>query len=267
MQYRLLLLDIDGTLRPYPCEKVPEENVRAIQAVQRRGVKVAIATGRGRHAVSDEMLNGIRPDYWLCSAGALLLDSHDRELFRNPMPLELVRKAHDFCEEHNYPLFMNYADGNFIHVGYDAFLAGGEDRLKFKSARYEPDGQRYLREAPFSCFAWMPQEMEAEFHRRYPDSGAAFYFYRGRFCDIMQSRVTKASGLEQLLAILGIAREESAFVGDGENDIPLLHYAGISFCMADGQEAAKAAARHICPASMDCGVAAVCRMLWSDAFD
>ena len=51
MQYKLLLLDIDGTLRPGSCERVPKENAEAVCAVQRAGVKVAIATGRGRIGV------------------------------------------------------------------------------------------------------------------------------------------------------------------------------------------------------------------------
>ena len=48
MKYKLLLLDIDGTLRPGSCERVPKENAEAVCAVQKAGVKIAIATGRGR---------------------------------------------------------------------------------------------------------------------------------------------------------------------------------------------------------------------------
>ena len=45
MKYKLLLLDIDGTLRPGSCERVPKENAEAVCAVQKAGVKIAIATG------------------------------------------------------------------------------------------------------------------------------------------------------------------------------------------------------------------------------
>ena len=43
MHYKLLLLDIDGTLRPDSCERIPRENAEAVNAVQRAGVKIAIA--------------------------------------------------------------------------------------------------------------------------------------------------------------------------------------------------------------------------------
>ena len=71
MKYKLLLLDIDGTLRPGSCERVPKENAEAVCAVQKAGVKIAIATGRGRIGVGKGLLRSIRPDYWVCAAGGL----------------------------------------------------------------------------------------------------------------------------------------------------------------------------------------------------
>ena len=38
MQYKLLLLDIDGTLRPGGYDRIPRENADAVNAVQRAGV-------------------------------------------------------------------------------------------------------------------------------------------------------------------------------------------------------------------------------------
>ena len=32
MRYKLLLLDIDGTLRPGSCEQIPKENAAAVRA-------------------------------------------------------------------------------------------------------------------------------------------------------------------------------------------------------------------------------------------
>ena len=74
MSYRLLVLDIDGTLRPSGQDRVPRAVAEAVCAVQRSGVRVAIATGRGRCCIPKGMLRSIRPDYWLCAAGAQLLD-------------------------------------------------------------------------------------------------------------------------------------------------------------------------------------------------
>ena len=88
MKYKLLLLDIDGTLRPGSCERVPRENAEAVCAVQKAGVKIAIATGRGRIGVGKGLLRSIRPALLglrgRCPAGGLqgcgsgLAPSYDR---------------------------------------------------------------------------------------------------------------------------------------------------------------------------------------------
>ena len=80
MKYKLLLLDIDGTLRPGSCERVPRENAEAVCAVQKAGVKIAIATGRGRIGVGKGLLRSIRPDYWVCAGGAQLVDYKGADL-------------------------------------------------------------------------------------------------------------------------------------------------------------------------------------------
>ena len=45
MPATLLVLDIDGTLRPHGEPRVPKENVDALRTVQKAGVKLVIATG------------------------------------------------------------------------------------------------------------------------------------------------------------------------------------------------------------------------------
>ena len=69
MPATLLVLDIDGTLRPHGEPRVPKENVDALRTVQKAGVKLVIATGRCRAEIPAKMLRGIRPDYWICAAG------------------------------------------------------------------------------------------------------------------------------------------------------------------------------------------------------
>ena len=67
MKYKLLLLDIDGTLRPGSCERVPKENAEAVCAVQKVGVKIAIATGRGRIGPTTGSAQAVR-SWWTTRA-------------------------------------------------------------------------------------------------------------------------------------------------------------------------------------------------------
>ena len=123
MQYRLLLLDIDGTLRPQGQSRIPPENVAAVAAVQRAGVLATVATGRGRASVSAALLNGLRPDYWLCAAGAQVEDAAGRVLHRTVMSAAEVAAVTAFCAENNWPVRFTFTDGAYAYVSYEAFAA------------------------------------------------------------------------------------------------------------------------------------------------
>lgn len=98
MKYKLLLLDIDGTLRPGSCERVPRENAEAVCAVQKAGVKIAIATGRGRIGVGKGLLRSIRPDYWVCAGGAQLVDYKGADLALHRLTTEEMYALVDFLK-------------------------------------------------------------------------------------------------------------------------------------------------------------------------
>ena len=98
MQYQLLTLDIDGTLRPNELPAVPRENVNAVRALQKAGVRVAIATGRCRGGISKQLIGGIRPDYWICAAGAQVLDGQDNTLYTGRMTDQQMYALVDFFE-------------------------------------------------------------------------------------------------------------------------------------------------------------------------
>lgn len=53
---------------------------------------------------------------------------------------------------------------------------------------------------------------------------------------------TKAKALEKLCETLGLKRENVLALGDGDNDMPMIEFAGIGVAMANGEEHIKAAA-------------------------
>lgn len=73
--------------------------------------------------------------------------------------------------------------------------------------------------------------------------------------EIVPTGVNKAAGLARVAAILGIPREETIAIGDGENDISMLRWAGLGIAMANAPENVKAAADVIAPACDEDGAA------------
>lgn len=66
--------------------------------------------------------------------------------------------------------------------------------------------------------------------------------------EIMPPNVNKGTGLALAAQALGIPREETIAIGDGENDIAMLRWAGLGIAMANAPDNVKAAADVIAPA-------------------
>ena len=73
--------------------------------------------------------------------------------------------------------------------------------------------------------------------------------------EIVSPEADKGTGLRQAAEWLGIPREEVIAVGDGENDIPMLRWAGLGVAMGNAPDNVKAAADLIAPPCDEDGAA------------
>ena len=262
----MLLSDIDGTLRPFSSPVIPDENVRAIHAIQSIGVKFAISTGRSRSTIPAGMLNGILPDFWICAGGAQILAGDGSEISVSRMPPEKMDAITEFCAARNCPLRFVFSDGIYIYSGYEEY----QEWAVLQGFKYQmadgTDRKHHLTEMPFAASALLPDPMIEDFCRIYPGAGLRFPSIYRHHRDILWGEQSKASGLETLLKICGFSMEECVSVGDGENDVEILAETGMSYCVEHGSPQAMAAAHKICPSAEEFGVAAVCRELWPEAF-
>jgi hypothetical protein len=75
--------------------------------------------------------------------------------------------------------------------------------------------------------------------------------------EIAAPGVTKATGLAELAARLGVAADEVAAIGDMPNDVPMLQWAGRSYAVANAHPAAQAAAQEVIVSNDEDAVAIV----------
>ena len=271
MKYKLLLLDIDGTLRPGSCERVPKENAEAVCAVQKAGVKIAIATGRGRIGVGKGLLRSIRPDYWVCAGGAQLVDYKGADLALHRLTTEEMYALVDFCEDYNYPLQFNFRDAcyayceyEYLHRGYQQMNSIGLDCMDGE------DQDRHLIDMPHAAFAVLPSDALEEFNKKYGHldlhwmqvgaqnaDGLCYY-------DIVRGGMDKGVGLADLCEKMGLTLADAVAAGDSANDVAMLKAAGLGCCMANGTPDAKAAADRIIGDVREDGLADLIDELWFD---
>ena len=77
------------------------------------------------------------------------------------------------------------------------------------------------------------------------------------FLEFASPDVTKASGLAFVAERLGFAQERTVAFGDGENDVPLLDWAGYAVAVENAHDRVLAEADFVCPPVDEEGVAQV----------
>ena len=78
-------------------------------------------------------------------------------------------------------------------------------------------------------------------------------------CDVIPKGGGKHIGIGKMLDRYGIGREECMALGDGENDITMLRYAGIGVAMGNAADEVKAASDYVTGTADEDGVAAAMR--------
>lgn len=272
MQYKILASDYDNTLVPFG-EKFPRPAVvKAVKKMQAAGGKFVLSTGRGYSAIKEKgQLGGIKFDYAITCNGACVVDSRGNIVAEHTLTPEEMYALVDFCEDYNYPLQFNYRDAyyayceyDYLHANYQQMNSPGLDCLDGE------DQDRHLIDMPHAAFALMPPERVADFDAKYGYLGLHWMMVGAPnadgwcFYDIVREGVDKGTGLADLCEKMGLTLADAVAAGDSANDLGMLKAAGLSCCMANGTEDAKAAADRIIADVREDGVAALIEELWFD---
>ena len=119
-----------------------------------------------------------------------------------------------------------------------------------------PRGLGALAVTQFGVFD-QPEPIQALQRQIDAQFGAAVHtvITNGRFLEICHPLAQKSYGLQQLAQHLGIARQDVVAIGDNNNDLDMLQYAGLGVAVENAVPAAKAAADRLTASNDDDGVA------------
>ena len=75
MQYKLILLDVDGTLYSHTTKSIPESTIKALKMVQEKGIKIGIASGRSKIVTAfTGILDILDFDFFVTTNGNLVIE-------------------------------------------------------------------------------------------------------------------------------------------------------------------------------------------------
>lgn len=256
MGYKILFVDVDGTLLHGQQQKVSDATVNALQKVQAKGIPVVIATGRSYFAIQPQVLNGFVADYAVCNNGTLLYGKEGDMLFEKPMSLAQIETLITyFTKTEGAALGFSFPDGYYTYVNDQlyrnfykdysvdtGFLLNGEDQT------------RHLSSMPFAAWGMMPHHKAQEFNQREKEVEMLLSIGDNLY-DICQTAVNKTTGSGILLNQLGLGWQDAVFIGDGENDIPILQMAGLGIAMGNAADNVKEKADWVTASVAEEGIA------------
>lgn len=251
-KYKLLMLDIDGTLVGRR-QLVSAENRKALDEARQTGVQVSISTGRSLKS-SLQIMNQLSLDsYHIFFDGALVSRADlSEEVYVQPIAKDTVRQMIEFTGEHDIDLELFTATRYF--AGRETWSTLAHEQFFGVKATIGDltDLWKNERIVKGGLVSATPEE-EAPVDRFSRHFSGVLHISQARtpafpgvvFNNALAVGVSKGSALEALAAHLGIAMAEVVAVGDGSNDVSLLKTAGLGIAMGNAPDEVKAVADYI----------------------
>ena len=260
---RLIATDLDDTLLNERSE-LTERTLSALKAAMATGCGIAISSGRMLEATMPFARQiGVNAPMLIYN-GAMLYDHNtDETLYATRVPHDIALGVARLVE----------AAGGYIQVypgkGYycDEILERTRAyarQINVPVTAVHMPMSRWLEEHPGDLQKLLviddsPEHadaLQAALREAFP-RGASFLKSKPHYIEIMPEGVDKGASLAKLASLLGLEASEVMAFGDGQNDVPMLQFAGAGYAMANGCAEARTCTPNIAPPNTEDGVARV----------
>lgn len=261
MKYDLIAIDIDGTLID-PYRKITKPVFDAIQRVVKAGGKIVLCTGRpfpGAEGYMKELGLTREGDYIITYHGALAQRTDTGEIMVNhQLSHDDMMKWHDLAKEHgsNFQAVRNdgvYSEQvDFTPKALDEpYLNNMSLRVRTLSELDKDMGfSKLMMNNTEEVTQTLVDNVPAEYRKEYtitrsgPDA-----------MEVLNIEADKGHALRELAEVLDIPSERVMAIGDFENDLGMLEFAGLGVAMGNAVAEVKDIADVITGTNAEHGVA------------
>lgn len=265
MRYRLIALDLDGTLLT-DGRTVSEENKKAISYAMEKDVIVVVATGRVTQSgrVFSRMIGA--EAYIISSNGARIFDlQHRKVIYEDGLDINDAKKVAGYFESlgvyyHAYVddvMYVRYDGGPLIFYTEQNKLVEPDLRMDIRlcddyESVFLKNRDKISKVMTIDDDLTLIAEMKQELMK---NENIVIMKSHNNNLEVMNKTVGKGSALMHLADHLGILREEVIAIGDNDNDISMIRWAGMGIAMGNSIDELKAEADDITGNCDDSGVA------------
>ena len=262
MDYKLIALDIDGTLTNSRKELTPRTRYALLEA-QAQGKKVIIASGRhplGVYPIARDLRLDAYGGYIMSFNGSKIIEcATDRTIVSKFFPREYLADIVGVIKDSNVTIITFDEKRIYANTKVNDYTYIERDVLKTDMVVVEDFVSEIKFDVNKILLAGEPYELD-EYQKiltkRY-DGLLEIYKSAPYFLELMPFGVSKGSMLPLLLEKLGVSRDELIAFGDNYNDMTMIGYAGMGVAMGNGEPEIKKIANYVCASNDEDGIADV----------
>lgn len=246
MDYKLLFLDVDGTLKQEPYG-ISEHNKAAVLKACQAGIKVSIASGRNRdlilQTVKELKLDQFGASYTIALNGAHIIDNQSgKTLHTVPIPSDIVYQL--FSKANEMEISCHVYTENYVYFNYNDFMFEWYQKngcsceladMKLKNMGFKEEPLKFFlfsksRDKLVKYRDKMAQNTNEIMNSEYSTINSLEY---------TSIHASKGLGMEYICELHNIPLKYAIAAGDGENDISMLRMAGLGIAMKNALDSVK----------------------------
>lgn len=267
MDYKLICIDMDGTLLNNQ-KNISRRNIEAINKAHNKGVKVVVCTGR-IFTSADFFADLLKVKAPVIASNGAYIKEKDRDevIYKGLLGHENCMKLLRFFKKYNiYPHYYTtdtILTEKIIHSSYFYTLVNDtlpeDKKIKIKivedwNETFEKYKNEIVKGVAVDDDINKIKDAKTELCQY---GGLEVVSSRYNNFEVMNKGVSKGKAVEILASYYNLKREEIICIGDSENDLSMIKYAGLGVAMSNGDDIVKETAKYITDSNNEDGVAKV----------
>ncbi|WMM25787.1 Cof-type HAD-IIB family hydrolase [Tissierella sp. MB52-C2] len=263
MKYKLVAIDMDGTLLNSD-NQISERTRVAIEKAKEKGAHIVISTGRVlKSALYYSETLKLRNPIIACN-GAIIVDESANVIYKKPIEKSLIKTIIDIAKHKN--IYYHFYDESrfYSHVRVEEILKfynEGSEKSTIDMEVFE-DIEEIIRNKDLNVYKFIfiddnkdnLQSLRLELDK-IDNIGTSSSWINN--IEAMGYNVSKGEAVKELCTRINIKPEEVIAIGDSENDLSMIRFAGLGVAMGNGDEIIKKEADYITDTNDEDGVAKI----------
>ncbi len=263
MKYKLVAIDMDGTLLNSK-NQVSERTKEVIDKAKNKGAHIVLSTGRVlKSALSYSKSLNLKNPIVACN-GAIIVDEDTNIIYKKTIDNSLVKDIVNLARKED--IYYHFYDESrfYSHVRVEdvlRFYNEGDENTSIDIKVFQ-DIEEILKLKDLNVYKFLfiddnknkLQNLRKELDKLGKVGTSSSW---PNNIEAMGLNVSKGEALRELCTRLQVRPEEVIAIGDSENDLSMLRFAGLGVAMGNGGEMIKKKADYITDSNDEDGVAKV----------